>query len=90
MTLIHLSLSSSNFLEITPCDPSPCENGGTCDPFSFVCLCLVGFTGVTCETNIDECQMASCPDNTACQDEVNGYQCISVSDENNSKYENNP
>lgn len=36
----------------TACDSNPCQNGGTCrngKDGSFVCECLFGWTGATCE-----------------------------------------
>lgn len=36
-----------------PCLPSPCRNGGTCQPNnvgSFMCLCPAGYQGICCET----------------------------------------
>ncbi|XP_039255523.2 uncharacterized protein LOC120332359 [Styela clava] len=37
-----------------PCDPSPCENGGTCiaDGRDFTCLCKKGFEGEVCESPV--------------------------------------
>lgn len=34
----------------TPCDPDPCENGGTCarNGFDFSCGCVGYYTGTTC------------------------------------------
>ena len=42
------------------CSPSPCRNGGECSlqldaPGGYVCSCSIGYTGVNCETDIDEC-----------------------------------
>ena len=38
---------------ITACDSIPCANGGNCtstmEPFNFICQCVVGYTGPTCE-----------------------------------------
>ncbi|CAH1785690.1 unnamed protein product [Owenia fusiformis] len=38
------------------------------------CDCPLGFTGVHCETNIDECESNPCVSGD-CQDQVAGYQC---------------
>ena len=37
---------------ISPCEPNPCLNGGTCagDGASFTCTCAEGFEGPTCTT----------------------------------------
>ncbi|XP_053561216.1 brevican core protein [Bombina bombina] len=40
------------------CFPNPCENGGTCiedDDGDFSCLCLPGYLGKLCDTNIEKC-----------------------------------
>ena len=42
------------------CSPSPCQNGGECSlqteaPGGYICSCSVGYAGVNCETDIDEC-----------------------------------
>ena len=42
------------------CSPSPCRNGGECSlqldaPGGYVCSCSIGYTGVNCETDINEC-----------------------------------
>ena len=67
---------------LDPCKSGPCDNGGTCvvvDPFSFMCVCLAGYTGPVCEVNIDECLTADCPPGTTCQDGVNSFQCLQQS-----------
>ncbi|XP_064650303.1 protein crumbs-like [Lineus longissimus] len=69
------------------CDMKPatgtlpkCKNGGTCAPsFSGIgginCTCASGFTGPTCEIDIDECASNPCQYNGKCTDKVNGYVC---------------
>ena len=39
-------------VDVDDCDPNPCQNGGTCTDrvFFFMCECLDGFTGNTCQT----------------------------------------
>ena len=45
-----------------------CQNNGSCVPHPnkprgsgfYECQCVPGYTGVTCETNIDECQAYPC------------------------------
>ncbi|XP_030853956.1 protein crumbs homolog 1 isoform X2 [Strongylocentrotus purpuratus] len=59
------------------CASSPCQNGGNCtDQWNaFICICLPGFTGDYCETNIDECDPDPCQFSSTCFDLVNGYNC---------------
>lgn len=53
--------SGENLCNQSACSPSPCQNGGTCelqsedDMNEYVCTCSVGYTGVNCESDIDEC-----------------------------------
>ena len=62
------------------CMSSPCANGGTCTPEadsgSYACHCPPGYTGPTCDTNVDECMAASCPVNSTCEDGVNTFRCV--------------
>jgi Notch-like protein len=44
-------------------------------PLSFVCECVVGFTGDFCEENIDDCADDLCQNDGKCVDGVNSYTC---------------
>ena len=65
---------------INPCDSSPCFNDGSCTPvgqFDFICQCVAGYTGPTCEVNIDDCCVsATCPNNSMCVDRIDSYECV--------------
>jgi hypothetical protein len=54
-----------------------CLNGGLCSINNHLiqCSCLPGFTGLFCETNINECYTKPCSLNGQCVDLTNGYQC---------------
>jgi hypothetical protein len=64
------------------CDsPCTCELAGTqsCDINNGTCTCVLGYSGSTCETNIDDCMVgtadAACKNEGVCTDLVNGFSC---------------
>ncbi len=65
------------------CPVGLCKNNADCiiDELKneYKCLCRVGFTGIFCETNIDECALegnAYCrSQNGQCVDQINAYYC---------------
>ena len=42
---------------------------------SFRCLCVPGFTGSLCQTNVDDCLTKPCSNGGQCHDLVNDYRC---------------
>ncbi|CAH1789306.1 unnamed protein product [Owenia fusiformis] len=62
-----------------PCTSAPCHNGGDCitgvSATDFTCSCVPGFTGATCEQNIDECASSPCLNGGTCNDLNNQYEC---------------
>ena len=66
---------------INPCDSNPCANNGSCIPdtawpFHYMCQCAAGYTGRSCEANIDDCQSAICPNSSTCVDGIDAYECV--------------
>ena len=59
------------------CASNPCQNGGICSEgfISFNCECLPGWTGPTCEENIDDCDPNPCQNGASCTDLLNDYSC---------------
>ena len=56
-----------------------CGNGGECvDGLgdSFSCICTEGWTGATCEVNIDECEEDPCLNDGHCMDLVGDFLCV--------------
>ncbi|XP_065920357.1 fibropellin-1-like isoform X2 [Dysidea avara] len=55
---------------------SDCQNGGTVN-LDCSCMCSEQYTGATCETDIDECDLglASCSDGGVCQNTDGGFTC---------------
>ena len=57
----------------SPCSVEPCQNSAICEADSsaiagYRCRCLGGFTGVNCETNVDDCSFH--------EDQCNGAPCV--------------
>ncbi|XP_077904066.1 sushi, von Willebrand factor type A, EGF and pentraxin domain-containing protein 1 isoform X2 [Ictidomys tridecemlineatus] len=59
------------------CFLNPCHNSGTCQQLGhgYVCLCPPGYTGLKCETDIDECSSLPCQNNGICKDQVGEFIC---------------
>uniref|UniRef100_A0A7N6AEQ0 Protein eyes shut homolog n=1 Tax=Anabas testudineus TaxID=64144 RepID=A0A7N6AEQ0_ANATE len=62
--------------------PNSCLNGATCittsqpsSPPQYTCKCPLGFTGTSCETEINECDSSPCQHNGTCSDLLGHYEC---------------
>lgn len=77
-TALGLATGESFVFGENACLSWPCLNGGSCTRFneSFVCACIPGFSGDTCQVNVNECASAPCQVGQACVDQVNGYTCV--------------
>ncbi|XP_058975812.1 cubilin homolog [Musca domestica] len=60
----------------------PCKNGGTCYDLykGYHCECAEGWTGKTCEQDVDECYLLAgtdlgCQNNAVCQNTPGSYKC---------------
>ncbi|XP_068104249.1 protein crumbs homolog 2 isoform X1 [Hyperolius riggenbachi] len=58
------------------CGATPCLHGGKCyDAFNyFICECALGWGGLHCELNIDDCKLKPCI-HGSCTDLVADYRC---------------
>ncbi|KAK3579233.1 hypothetical protein CHS0354_033303 [Potamilus streckersoni] len=58
-------------------DGNPCKNGGACEDqdIGYRCNCPVGYTGLNCQTNINDCTNTSCLNGGVCIDGVNNFTC---------------
>ena len=60
VTTMTTDVNGTDLCEESACSPSPCLNDGECSlqtnvTGGYVCSCGVGYTGVNCETDINEC-----------------------------------
>ncbi|XP_078482642.1 uncharacterized protein LOC100187250 isoform X3 [Ciona intestinalis] len=65
--------------DVLECQMSPpkCGRNGICVEAlgSFSCTCSRGWTGTTCDMNINECTTNPCDPNANCQDTPGSYRC---------------
>ncbi|XP_037083875.1 LOW QUALITY PROTEIN: neurogenic locus notch homolog protein 1-like [Pollicipes pollicipes] len=61
---------------LTCCAGGPCAHGLCVDRF-FVhqCVCDPGWTGPSCDVNIDDCVTRPCAEGSTCVDDVDGFSC---------------
>ncbi|CAH1797849.1 unnamed protein product [Owenia fusiformis] len=62
------------------CHPQPCQNDGNCTshyqtPSIYACTCFPGYTGVNCETDIDECSSSPCQNGGTCNNLLAQFTC---------------
>ncbi|XP_035379244.1 neurocan core protein isoform X1 [Electrophorus electricus] len=65
-------------LAASACQTNPCLHGGSClrDGRGYSCVCPLGYSGESCEIDIDECQSNPCQNGGTCIDEVNSFVCL--------------
>ncbi|XP_054916726.1 versican b isoform X2 [Poeciliopsis prolifica] len=67
-----------NVQDLLPCSVNVCLNGGSCfekGPVN-ICVCAPGFSGLRCETDVDECNSNPCLNGATCLDRVNSFTCL--------------
>ena len=59
------------------CPEGLCDHGGLCLSVHHrpKCFCPAGFTGDTCQTNVNECASQPCYNGGTCVDSPQGYTC---------------
>ncbi len=57
------------------CGSAPCANGGTCTDLraDYACACPPGFTGKSCQVDVNECESSPCQ-HGSCSDLVSPYR----------------
>ncbi|XP_068148588.1 LOW QUALITY PROTEIN: fat-like cadherin-related tumor suppressor homolog [Drosophila tropicalis] len=59
------------------CTPNPCKNGGICEEGDGVSHCLCrGYTGPSCEIDVNECENQPCGNGATCINEAGSFRCI--------------
>ena len=84
MILPHALLLSqifNNYIVLSPIDTDECSanicgsNGGCEDQVnSYLCHCYDGYSGTSCDVDIDECESNPCLHGN-CTDEINHFNC---------------
>ncbi|XP_047228609.1 versican b isoform X4 [Girardinichthys multiradiatus] len=70
--------SPVNVEDLLLCSVNICLNGGSCykkGPVN-ICVCAPGFSGLRCETDVDECNSNPCLNGATCLDGVNSFTCL--------------
>lgn len=59
------------------CLPNPCRHSGVCEEGDDgpICMCR-GYTGKTCEIDVDECANNPCLNGATCVNEAGSFRCI--------------
>ncbi|KAH8379347.1 hypothetical protein KR009_004338 [Drosophila setifemur] len=72
---IHLSGKRCEYGKF--CTPNPCKNGGICEEGDGISHCMCrGYTGPTCEIDVDECDNQPCGNGATCINEPGSFRCI--------------
>ncbi|XP_035272037.1 neurocan core protein [Anguilla anguilla] len=64
--------------EDNPCHTNPCLHGGSClqEGRGYSCYCPPGYSGESCEIDIDDCQSNPCQNGGTCIDEIDSFVCL--------------
>ncbi|EDO34599.1 predicted protein [Nematostella vectensis] len=61
----------------SPCEVSPCRNGGTCSAVGneYRCVCALGYKGDRCDSKYTVCFPNPCKNFATCTEHPNDYEC---------------
>ncbi|KAL6096416.1 vcan [Pungitius sinensis] len=73
-----VEVSTGDLRDLLLCSASLCLNGGSCfqETSQNLCVCAPGFTGLRCETEVDECRSNPCLNGATCVDGVSSFTCL--------------
>ncbi|MBN3271089.1 EDIL3 protein, partial [Polyodon spathula] len=83
-SIVEVAADGEEPITAETCHPNPCHNGGTCeisetyrgDSFiGYVCKCPLGYNGIHCQHNVNECEKDPCKNGGICTDMVANYSC---------------
>ena len=72
--------SGPDWYKCTPitCDDKPCKHGNCTGIGSFSCACYTGWSGDTCDQDVDECVDQSCSGHGTCTDSTDSTVALGV------------
>ena len=67
---------------MSECVNVDCGNNGYCisydNGYHYKCKCNIGYAGVTCDYNVDDCLGSPCKNEASCVDGIDDYSCLCI------------
>ncbi|XP_013409326.1 fibropellin-1 [Lingula anatina] len=78
ITSTEVTTTTGETEDISGCDSSPCQNGGTCQLTAegYICTCPRKYLGEHCETYVSDCEPGLCRNGATCVDTRESFECI--------------
>ena len=68
--------------QMSECVNVDCGNNGYCisydNGYHYKCKCNIGYAGVTCDYNVDDCLGRPCKNEASCVDGIDDYSCLCI------------